>query len=63
MNLRPKVAIAGVALLAFCGSAMADELGVGMKAPALEAAKWFKGTPVKLGDGKTINVIEFWATW
>ena len=63
MQLRMKAMIAGVALLAFSATAMAGEVGVGMKAPALEAAKWFKGKPVKLADGKTINVIEFWATW
>jgi hypothetical protein len=63
MHTRSKAAIAGVVLLALSATAMAGELGVGMKAPALEAAKWFKGKPIKLADGKTINVIEFWATW
>lgn len=63
MHTRWKTAISGVVLLALCATATAGEVGVGMKAPALEAAKWFKGKPVKLADGKTINVIEFWATW
>jgi hypothetical protein len=63
MHTRYQAMICGVALLAVCATASAGEVGVGLKAPALEAAKWFKGKPVKLGDGKTINVIEFWATW
>ncbi|MBN2130013.1 MAG: TlpA family protein disulfide reductase, partial [Sedimentisphaerales bacterium] len=38
-------------------------LRVGMPAPALKVAKWFKGEPVeKLEPGK-IYVVEFWATW
>jgi thiol-disulfide isomerase/thioredoxin len=38
-------------------------LRVGMAAPALKVAKWFKGTPVeKLETGK-LYVVEFWATW
>ncbi len=38
-------------------------LRVGMPAPALKVAKWFKGTPVeKLEVGK-VYVVEFWATW
>jgi thiol-disulfide isomerase/thioredoxin len=34
-------------------------------APALSVAKWVKGEPVKLedGKGKNIYVVEFWATW
>jgi hypothetical protein len=63
MHARLKLVIAAVSLLAITAVANAGELGVGMKAPTLEVAKWFKGKPVKLGDGKTINVIEFWATW
>jgi hypothetical protein len=59
--LRGSVLAAAVA--AFAATASAGETGVGMKAPELKVAKWFKGSPVKLGDGKTINVIEFWATW
>jgi thiol-disulfide isomerase/thioredoxin len=34
-------------------------------APALSVAKWMKGDPVTLeeGRGKNIYVVEFWATW
>jgi hypothetical protein len=63
MHARLKLLIVAASLLTICGVAQAGELGIGMKAPTLEVAKWFKGTPAKLGDGKTINVIEFWATW
>ena len=58
-----RFAFAGVALSVLAGAALAGEVGVGHKAPPLAVAKWIKGKPVKLGDGKTINVIEFWATW
>lgn len=38
-------------------------LHVGVPAPALKVAKWFKGAPVeKLEPGK-LYVVEFWATW
>jgi thiol-disulfide isomerase/thioredoxin len=38
---------------------------LGMDAPPLKIAKWIKGGPVDLaaGKGKTIYVVEFWATW
>jgi hypothetical protein len=58
-----RFALASLALAGMAGAASANELGVGIKAPPLEVAKWFKGKPVKIGDGKTISVIEFWATW
>lgn len=40
-------------------------LGIGDPAPALEIETWIKGQPVDLAKdkGKTIYVIEFWATW
>jgi hypothetical protein len=57
-----RLAVGAAALAVFCASASAD-LGVGMKAPKLEVAKWFKGKPVQVGDGKMLSVIEFWATW
>jgi hypothetical protein len=56
-------ALAAASLAGMSAAALADEVGVGLKAPKLEAAKWFQGQPVQLADGKTINVIEFWATW
>lgn len=57
-----RFALAGLALTALATAAFAGELGVGLKAPPLTVAKWVKGKPVKLGDGK-IHVVEFWATW
>jgi thiol-disulfide isomerase/thioredoxin len=38
---------------------------LGDPAPALQIAEWVKGKPVDLaaGKGKTIFVVEFWATW
>jgi len=63
MRVSTRFLIAGAAVSALATVGMAGELGVGLKAPKLEVAKWFKGKPVELGDGKMINVIEFWATW
>jgi thiol-disulfide isomerase/thioredoxin len=39
--------------------------GLGMPAPALNVADWVKGQAVDLkeGKGKTVYVVEFWATW
>jgi thiol-disulfide isomerase/thioredoxin len=38
---------------------------LGQPAPTLDIATWVKGKPVDLaaGKGKTIYVVEFWATW
>ena len=38
---------------------------LGMPAPALNVAEWVKGKAVNFneGKGKTIYVVEFWATW
>jgi len=38
---------------------------IGSPAPALEIGSWIKNGPVDLaaGKGKTIYVLEFWATW
>jgi len=38
---------------------------LGDPAPPLEVAEWIKGQPVSLedGKGKTVYVVEFWATW
>ncbi len=38
-------------------------LRVGMPAPQLKVAKWFKGTPVEKLEAGKIYVVEFWATW
>jgi len=58
-----RFALAGLALAAFSAGAAAQGFGVGDKAPELNVAKVFRGEPINLADGKTINVIEFWATW
>jgi thiol-disulfide isomerase/thioredoxin len=51
-------------LLAFCASvAMADEINVGDKAPAMQVAKWVKGGEVSSFAKDRIYVVEFWATW
>lgn len=41
------------------------KLTIGDAAPPLKIAEWIKGEPVELsaGAGKTIYVVEFWATW
>lgn len=38
---------------------------LGDPAPALSVSEWVKGGPVTLADGKgkTVYVVEFWATW
>jgi thiol-disulfide isomerase/thioredoxin len=52
-----------LALSAIAAAQSGPTLKVGMAAPPLKVAKWFKGTPVeKLETGK-IYVVEFWATW
>lgn len=38
-------------------------LRVGMPAPALKVAKWFKGEPVERLEAGKLYVVEFWATW
>jgi thiol-disulfide isomerase/thioredoxin len=52
-----------VALTALASPAMALDLGD--PAPEISVSHWFKGSPTSLasGAGKTIYVIEFWATW
>lgn len=57
-----RFALCGLALTALAAASLAGELGVGIKAPPLAVAKWIKGKPAKLGDGK-VRVVEFWATW
>ncbi|MCX8108939.1 MAG: redoxin domain-containing protein [Verrucomicrobiae bacterium] len=38
---------------------------IGDPAPQLQVAEWIKGGPINLADGKgkTVYVVEFWATW
>lgn len=56
--------LAGAVLVLGAGSALA-EVNVGDAAPALEIKEWIQGEPVVLanGAGKTVYVVEFWATW
>ncbi len=61
-----KTAARWSALVALIGLGLplgAAELGD--KAPPLQVAEWVKGKPVDLAasKGKTVTVVEFWATW
>jgi thiol-disulfide isomerase/thioredoxin len=38
-------------------------LGIGDKAPALQAGKWIQGEPVAAFEQGKVYVVEFWATW
>lgn len=60
---RPLIAAAAMVALLLASSAQAAELG--SKAAPLKITKWLKGDEVDLSksDGKTVYVIEFWATW
>lgn len=53
------------ALFVFLFAVMAPALDVGDPAPPLRAERWFHGDAVNPDepDGKTIYVVEFWATW
>jgi thiol-disulfide isomerase/thioredoxin len=44
---------------------VASALDLGDAAPKLSVTEWVKGAPVSLSDGKgkTVYVLEFWATW
>jgi thiol-disulfide isomerase/thioredoxin len=57
--------LGGVLALAAGFSVNARSAELGMPAPDLSIAEWVKGQPVdlKAGQGKTIYVVEFWATW
>ena len=53
-------------LIALMGLGMALPLQageLGMKAPKLQVSKWVKGDAVDVTDGKSVYVVEFWATW
>jgi len=64
MIKRMMVCAAALALFAG-GTARADDLGVGDKAPAIKIAKWVKGKEVDLAKAgpDEVFVVEFWATW
>jgi len=55
-------AVCGVIVLA-----MLNEPGraasIGDVAPPLPIESWVKGTPVRIGPGTNIFVVDFWATW
>jgi len=36
---------------------------VGDVAPGIAIERWIKGTPVQIGAGSNVFVVEFWATW
>jgi len=57
------IVMAAVMSLSFAACSWAGRLGD--PAPELKVAQWVKGGPVVLaeGKGKTIYVVEFWATW
>jgi len=57
------LSLVAAAACVFTHPARAAELGD--KAAPLAIAEWVKGKPVNLADGKgkTIYVVEFWATW
>lgn len=65
--MRTTIARFGLGLaigVALAGATLAVEIGE--KAPTLKGVKqWINGTPVEPaeGDGKTVYVVEFWATW
>lgn len=66
--LRLTTLFAGFAALAAAASAQtaaaqAPKLKVGDPAPAMQVAKWVKGTPVQEFEAGKKYVVEFWATW
>ncbi|MBK9137667.1 MAG: redoxin domain-containing protein [Verrucomicrobia bacterium] len=63
MKLSALLAAASLATLTSSPALLAAELGD--PAAPLTIAEWVKGGPVNLADGKgkTIHVVEFWATW
>jgi thiol-disulfide isomerase/thioredoxin len=63
-SIRSRLCLLALCIFAALGShALAIELGD--PAPALQIAQWVKGQPIDLvaGKGKTVFVVEFWATW
>lgn len=41
----------------------AQAASIGDPAPLLNIERWIKGTPLRVGPGTNIYVVEFWATW
>ena len=60
--MKPQVIAA--LLLASVGFEVAARAGsVGDVAPVLTVERWIKGSPVRIGPGTNIFVVDFWATW
>lgn len=62
MKQSSRLLAAVLAVAAISTYAAADGLGVGSPAPPIKVAKWIKGKPIDLKNGK-VHVVEFWATW
>lgn len=67
-NSRLLLIVAAAALVVMVAPVFAageGKLKNAVAAPALSVSEWVKGEPVKLedGKGKSIYVVEFWATW
>ena len=60
--MKSVVVVLAIFLTTICATA---KLAIGDPAPELSVSQWIKGGPVDLasGKGKTIYVIDFWATW
>jgi peroxiredoxin len=63
MKTMLSLSVAAAMAVTFASQASAADLGD--PAAALQIADWVKGKPVNLADGKgkTVYVVEFWATW
>lgn len=60
--MKPSVIVAG--LLTFVGLNVPARAGsIGDVAPPLTVQSWIKGSPVRIGPGTNIFVVDFWATW
>ncbi len=63
MNPNLRLLALGGILLAASAHAQRTYLNVGDPAPALQPAKWLKGTPTQSFAPGKVYVVEFWATW
>ena len=63
--MKPSVVVATSIALWTAASPAPAQLRVGDAAPAFTVTEWLKGAPHDLasGKGKTIYVLDFWATW
>ncbi|HUR46102.1 MAG TPA: TlpA disulfide reductase family protein, partial [Candidatus Saccharimonadales bacterium] len=60
-----KTVLTALACLSLSYCSISYALQIGDPAPPLAVAKWAKGGPINLseGKGKNVYVVEFWATW